>query len=184
VLEAEDKLVVRAFIDASHGVHNDGRGHQGLAITLGMGPIVVKSRKQKILCKSSTESELVALSDYVEVVEWVKNFLEKQGLKTGPGKIYQDNTSTIAKVKQDALAGKDRKVHLKRRRLLVKESVDEKIVKIFYIPTEAMIADVLTKPLQGRLFRRLRAAITNYDGFCGGVSEYMECIDSDDNNNK
>ena len=69
VLEAADKLVVRAFIDSSHGIHEDGKGHQGLFITLGMGPVVTKSRKQKVLCKSSTESELLALSNYVEQTE-------------------------------------------------------------------------------------------------------------------
>ena len=109
VIEAADKLVVRAFVDASHGVHEDGKGHQGLFVTLGMGPVITKSRKQKVQCKSSTESELVALSDYIEQIEWVKDFLESQGLKTGPAIVYQDNTSTMAKAKQDSTVGKDRK---------------------------------------------------------------------------
>ena len=179
ILEAADKLVVRAFVDASHGVHEDGKGHQGLFVTLGMGPVITKSRKQKVQCKSSTESELVALSDYIEQIEWVKDFLESQGLKTGPAIVYQDNTSTMAKAKQDSTVGKDRKKHFKKRRLLVKESVDEKIVKLRYMPTEAMVADLLTKPLQGGLFKRLRSAMTNCDdALCGGVSENVDSEDA------
>ena len=135
MLEGAGNLVVRAYIDASHGVHEGGEGHHGLFITLGLGPVMTKSRKQKVQCKSSTEAELVALSDYIEQVEWVKNFLEAQGRKTGPARVYQDNTSTMAKVKQDSLSGKDRKQHFKKRRLLVKESVDDKIIVLTYLPT-------------------------------------------------
>jgi len=174
VLEGAGNLVVRAYIDASHGIREDGKGHQGLFITLGMGPVLTKSRKQKVQCKSSTEAELVALSDFIEQVEWVKDYLEAQGHKTGPARVYQDNTSTMAKVKQDSLSGKDRKKHFKKRRLLVKESVDDEVIALKYLPTEAMVADLLTKPLQGTLFNRLRMAmINNDDSFCGGgVGEY------------
>ena len=174
VLEGAGSLVVRAYIDAAHGVHEDGMGHQGLFVTLGMGLVMAKSRKQKVQCKSSTETELVALSDFVEQVKWVKDYLEAQGHKTGPARVYQDNTSTMAKVKQDSLSGKDRKKHFKKRRLLVKDSVDEKIVTLKYLPTEAMVADLLTKPLQGQLFKRLRMAMINCDdSLCGGVSVNM-----------
>ena len=79
----------------------------------------------------------------------------------GPAVVFQDNTSTMAKISPDSLSGKDRKKQFKKRRLMVKESVDEGVIKIRYIPTESMMADLLTKPLQGNLFRRLRAAVTN-----------------------
>ena len=62
---------------------------------------------------------------------------------------------------------------------MVKESVDEKIVKLRYMPTEAMVADLLTKPLQGGLFKRLRSAMTNCDdALCGGVSENVDSEDA------
>lgn len=77
--------------------------------------------------------------------------------------IFQDNMSTIAKVRQSEIGGNDRKEHFKKRRLLVKELVDEGKIRIKHVPARAMIADVLTKPLQGELFRRLRDAVSNYD---------------------
>ena len=142
ILEGASKLVVRAFTGAAHGIHEDGKGHQGLFITLGMGPVMTMSRKQKVQCESSTESKLVALSDHIKQVEWVKDYLEEQGLKTGPAFIYQDDTTSMAEVKQDSHTSKDRKKHFKKRRLLVKDSVDEKIIKLKYLPTEAMVADI------------------------------------------
>ena len=109
----------------------------------------------------------------------MKDFLESQGLKTGPAVIYQDNTSTLAKVMQDSVSGRGRKKHFKKRRLLVEESVDKKIIKLKYIPAESMVTDLLIKPLQGGLLRRLRAATTNCDdALCGGVSENVDSEDA------
>jgi hypothetical protein len=35
-------------------------------------------------------------------------------------------------------------------------------IAIEYMPTGHMLADILTKPLQGSLYRRLRGALTNW----------------------
>jgi hypothetical protein len=35
-------------------------------------------------------------------------------------------------------------------------------IAIEYMPTGNMLADILTKPLQGSLYRRLRGALTNW----------------------
>jgi hypothetical protein len=55
VLRIGRTMVVKAFIDAAYGVHQDsGKSHTGCAIVLGeSGPIFAKS------CKSSTEAEVV-----------------------------------------------------------------------------------------------------------------------------
>ena len=39
--------------------------------------------------------------------------------------------------------------------------MDTNELKIEYLPTEEMIADVLTKPLQGDLFKRMRDKLLN-----------------------
>ena len=41
--------------------------------------------------------------------------------------------------------------------------MDSDELKIEYLPTEEMVADVLTKPLQGDLFRRMRNKLLNVD---------------------
>ncbi len=41
--------------------------------------------------------------------------------------------------------------------------MDSNELKIEYLPTEEMVADVLTKPLQGDLFRRMRNKLLNVD---------------------
>ena len=45
--------------------------------------------------KSSTESELAGLSDFLGQAIWTRDFLIGQGYKVGPAKVFQDNMSTI-----------------------------------------------------------------------------------------
>ena len=46
--------------------------------------------------------------------------------------------------------------HINIRYFVIKDRVDNEELKIEYLPTEEMIADFFTKPLQGALFRKLR----------------------------
>jgi hypothetical protein len=161
VLSASDNLQLVAYIDASYGVHADGKSHSGLYLTIGKGPVLVRSSKQKLTARSSTEAELVALSDNVTYVIWARDFLLAQGYEVGPAVIYQDNQSTIAMVKQSETVQVKSK-HIKVRRSHVKELVDDGSVVVEYKPTGLMVADVLTKALQGNLFRRMRGWIRGY----------------------
>jgi hypothetical protein len=60
------------------------------------GVIWAKSSKQKIMTKSATEDELVAIIDVTGQVFWLRNFLEAQGYVLTPVKLFEDNFSTIA----------------------------------------------------------------------------------------
>jgi hypothetical protein len=52
--------------------------------------------------------------------------------------------------------------HIAIRFYFVKGRIDAGEVVVQYLPTEAMIADILTKPLQGTLFRKLRSELMNW----------------------
>ena len=61
--EVYEPIHVIAYIDASFAIHPDMKSHTGSVITLGKGAIYAKSGTQRLMTKSSTEAELVALSD-------------------------------------------------------------------------------------------------------------------------
>ena len=63
--ETNGKLKMEAYIDAAYGVHEDSKSHSGMMITLGKGTIMGVSSKQKCVSKSSTEAELIAVTDLV-----------------------------------------------------------------------------------------------------------------------
>jgi hypothetical protein len=57
-------MVVRLFVDASYGVHKDGKSHTGSCVVIGeVGAVHCISSKQDIVVKSSTEGELVVASN-------------------------------------------------------------------------------------------------------------------------
>ena len=161
MLRASETPLLEAYVDASYGVHADGKSHTGMMISLGGGPVHVRSTKQKIVTKSSTEAELVALSDSGSIVIWTRNFLLSQGEKLGPAKAYQDNQSTMSLVERGASAS-ERTRHIGIRYFWIKDRVDSKEIEIEYLETDSMIADVLTKPLQGNKFEALRTKLLNW----------------------
>jgi len=162
VLEpGDDDLSVRVYADASYGVHPDAKGHTGVVISLGKGPVFVKSSKQKLVAKSSTEAELIALADCVTQAVWTRDFLIEQGYEMGPVEIFQDNKSTIT-LAERGHSTSDRTRHINIRYFFVHDRIAAGEVKVTYKPTLDMIADIMTKPLQGDLFRTLRARLLNW----------------------
>jgi hypothetical protein len=51
------------YVDASYGVHSKCQSHTGSVLKYGLATIQTKSSKQKVVAKSSCESELIAASD-------------------------------------------------------------------------------------------------------------------------
>jgi hypothetical protein len=148
-------LSVYAYIDASFAVHHDFKSHTGAVITFGAGCIFFKSTKQKLNTKSSTEAELVAISDALSTIIWLRDFLIEQGYNVGPAILYQDNMSTISLV-ENGKGTNERSRHINIKFFFVSDRVAKGEIEIKYMPTNDMLADMLTKPLQGDKFRSMR----------------------------
>ena len=96
-------------------------------------------------------------------------FLREQGYEISNNIIYQDNKSAIL-IKlngRNSCTGNSR--HIDVRYFFVKDRIDKGEVKVEYLPTELMLADYFTKPLQGELFRTLREYVMG----CRPVSELI-----------
>ena len=153
-------LAVTAYVDASYGVHWDFKSHTGCMISVSSGPVHVSSRRQKLNSKSSTEAELIGVSDSLSQVVWTREFLIAQGYDVPAAIVKQDNQSTMV------LANKGRSTssrtrHIGVRYFWVHDRIEHGEVVLEYLQTEDMAADILTKPLQGALFRKMRALLLN-----------------------
>ena len=113
------------------------------------------------MSKSSTEAELIALSDKCGYVIWAREFLLSQGIKLGPTVINQDNQSTLCLINKGSSTSMRTK-HVNIRYFWVKDRIDSGELKIVYQPTNDMVADILTKPLQGGPFIALRNKLLNW----------------------
>ena len=82
------------------------------------------------------------------------SFLRGQGCDACAD-VKKDNASTI-KLAENGRSNSDRAKHIQARCLFVKRRLDEKAMRVTRCPTREMIADVLTKPIQGEQLRALR----------------------------
>lgn len=150
---------LKAFVDASFGLYEDGKSITGVVIMLGDATIYVKSGKQKIVTRSSTESELVGISDALSQVLWTREYLLAAGIEVGPAIVYQDNKSTIF-LANKGRSTSERSRHIKIRYFFVSHYISAGEIKLEYLPTEDMVADALTKPLHGTLFKTFADTLT------------------------
>ena len=116
------------------------------------------SNKQKLNTRSSTESEVVARDDFLPKMLWTNKFMAAQKYPIS-STLFQDNQSAmILETKGRAALGK-RSRAIDVRFFAIKDSVDKKDLEIEYCPTDLMIGDFFTKPLQGAKFLYFRNLI-------------------------
>ena len=156
-----DSGVGRLLVDASFAVYQNAKSQSGSVGLFGDGVVFAKSKKQTIVSKSSTEAEIVALSDNAsEAIEYL-NFLRSQGIMLDePMVIEQDNQSAMLMVERGKTHNPVSK-HINVRYFFIKDRIDSGEIKLVYVPTEDLLADILTKPLQGLRFRQLRDRLLN-----------------------
>ena len=159
------------FSDAASNPGNDTspllKGFRSVSASvnsLGRGGFKVKVAKQSITTNSATLAELVAVNDAMIPTSNQQQILESRGI-TGkgikPGKFKEDNTTTIQLIKNGRSLSARTK-HIKLKYYFVKQYFDNGDFELEYCPTEDMVADILTKPLQGKLFFKLRAMLLGH----------------------
>ena len=129
---------------------------------MGDGVIATTSRKQKINTRSSTEAELVAADEGVGPMPWMKHFLEAQGMKIKTNILYQDNKSAILLEKNGMESAGKRSRHINVRYFFIKDCIERGLFTVEYCPTDDMVGDYPSKPLQGKKFRKHRAGMMNH----------------------
>ena len=163
IIGMDDLWSLRTWIDGSYAVCSNMRGYTGGRISLGGGLMHAKASKQKLNLKSSTETEVIAVSKYVPYKIWLINFMEAQGYKFKDKVMFQDNMSAMKMERngRNSCTGNSR--HISIRYFFVKDRLDKKEFRLEYSPTGDMIADYFTKPLQVALFTKFRAVIMGWE---------------------
>ena len=142
-------------MDVSFAVHPDMKGHTGRAFTLGIGCPVIVSTKQKLNTRSSAESELVGVDDLMPQILWVQLFMKAQGFKVVDNIVYQDNKSTILLDRNGRALSSKRTRHIEVRYYFATDRISKKDFSVEWCPKSKMLADFMTKPLQGKVFLQL-----------------------------
>ncbi|KAA8494658.1 Transcription initiation factor TFIID subunit 5 [Porphyridium purpureum] len=149
---------VECYVDASFATHANMRSHTGGVVSLGRGAAYATSVKQKLNTKSSTEAELVGVSDVIGQAIWTRNFLEAQGIRTAGVRLHQDNEATMSLLAHGRATSR-RSRHIAIKHFFTHDLLKRRVATMVHCSTEVMIADLLTKPLQGKRFAHLRDMI-------------------------
>ena len=126
---------------------------------MGTGFPIVSSTKQKLNTRSSTESELVGVDDMMSSILWTRYFLKEQGYKVCDNVIFQDNKSSILLERNGKLSSSKRTKHINVRYFFITDRITKGEVPVEWCPTKQMVADFMTKPLQGTIFKKFRDLI-------------------------
>jgi hypothetical protein len=160
-LQANNLHTIQWWVDGAFAVHNDMKSHTGITMSLGKGSIYSSSTTQKINTRSSTEAELVGVNDGMSQIMWTRYFLEEQGFEIKNNIIYQDNTSAILLEENGKKSSGKKTRHINIRYFYIQDRVEHNEIQVKFCPTDEMVGDFFTKPLQGAKFRKFRAIIMN-----------------------
>ena len=158
-LSADNTGVLKWWVDASFAVHPNMRGHSGGGFSMGRGFPIVSSTKQKLNTRSSTETEVVGADDFMPAICWTRYFMEAQGYKVNDNILFQDNKSAMLLEKNGKKSSSKRTKHINIRYFFITDRIAKGELKVEWCPTQDMIGDYMTKPLQGALFRKFRDQI-------------------------
>jgi hypothetical protein len=149
---------VHLYVDASYGIHPNGRSHSGVVVSLGGnspslgldGAVFCRTAVQKFVTVSSTEAEMSAAYEQHQLLAYYRQLLAELGVdQTEPSLLMQDNAA--AELNFTRRGGpRGRTMPLNVRYYYLVELIEDGVISIVKIDTADMLADVLTKPFYSR----------------------------------
>lgn len=90
------EIAVKAYSDADWIGPDDSKSTTGWVVTVNGAPIAWKSQKQSIVAKSTMVAEMIAMSDVVDAVKWIKGLIKELiGDKVGKPLVLCDNQAAL-----------------------------------------------------------------------------------------
>ena len=129
------------------------RSVTGYIVYLNGCAVLWKSKLQRNVTLSSSESEYCAGSETVQGILYVKMILEFLGIKVKlPIIVHIDNIGAIYMSNNEMSGTRTR--HIDCRYHFVKEYIEDGVIKIIFVRSEKNDADIFTKNLNAELYER------------------------------
>ena len=107
---------------------------------------------------------------------WTRYFLMAQGFIIDDNIVHRDNKSSMLLEKNGQGSSGKRTRHINICYFFITDRINAKELSIKFRPTEMMVTDFYTKPLQGKLFRLFRSIILNIDD--RSVNDFYDQFDT------
>ncbi|MGA1564448.1 MAG: Ty1/Copia family ribonuclease HI, partial [Pontimonas sp.] len=156
----EEALLPRLLVDSDFNRSGDCKSRSGYVVFLANAPVIWASKRQSIVATSSTEAEVVAISEACKSVVWLRSFLTELGFNLPPSPVFIDNKS--AKMLAADLVSSSKSRHIAPRFFWTRQLKDLGILDFKDVDTLDNVADVFTKlckvTTQTRFIKRLIAS--------------------------
>lgn len=148
------KMQLHASADSSYRLHKENsRGQNGIVISFGLGnaPVFCNSSKQDLNVLSSMEGEGLALAACVKQLARLVGLAEEMGCKQDTIPIQQDNQSLLIELAKEFHVGSSAAWNQRFHFVLEQQSM--KTFTPYYVASEDVVADYLTKPSRNNFVR-------------------------------
>lgn len=150
------------YSDADFAGDEDERRSTSEYIAIMNGvPVAWASRRQKIVTLSTAEAELVAASQAAQEAEWLRQMLAAfysiQEEEIEPIELNLDNQAAIQLSTNHAFHQRTKHVDIKYK--YIRKVIESGKIFVKYCPTEAQLADLLTKGLPKPRFNKLKGQL-------------------------
>lgn len=133
----------------------DRKSSQGYVMQLFGGTIGWRANKQNTVTTSTTEAELLALSQATKESMFISRLLQEIGIQLDNKtiRIQCDNQQTIKLVNNEVGPLRTKLRHVDIHNHWLRQEAEKGTISVNYVPTEQMVADGLTKALHYQQFK-------------------------------
>ena len=152
---------IALYTDASfNSCSETGRSHSGWVVTVNDQPMLWSSQRQTLVTTSSTYAEVVACSDGIKDLMYVRDIISEFNEVEYPMIVHQDNMATIRILDNPVNNGITKYIAVKY--FWIRELLENNTIKLQHISGAINPADFLTKPLGGEAFHTGRSRIMGH----------------------
>ena len=151
-----ESMIPVGYVDADYARDPvTRRSCSGYMFFLANAPISWQTRQQPTVALSTMESEFMAACAAAQESVWLMQLLTEFGTKFNhPINIYEDNKACIDYTKNST--SHQRTKHISVRYHFIRDLIQQGALCLLPIKTADNIADILTKPLDKKVFQNLR----------------------------
>jgi hypothetical protein len=149
---SNNKFNLCGYSDADWGGCADtARSTTGYMFLLGDSPISWGSTRQSSTALSTCEAEYMALSAATQEAISLISLINSLGVPkiTGPISMFCDNQGAVDLAKNPVAHKRTKHIHIRYH--FVRERIEDNTISLTHVPTQDMLADVLTKSLGATL---------------------------------
>jgi hypothetical protein len=168
ILKKTDIFNISGYSDADWASDLDThRSTTGYLITMNSNPISWNSKCQSTVATSTAESEYMAMYETIREMVWVNKLVSNLTTETYTLNLFCDNQSSIHIAKNPVMHQRTKHIDIKYH--FIRECIYKMNIKLNYLESKLMIADILTKPLPFPQFTELRSKLLNDSELWGSI---------------